>query len=339
MSQQQVPSSVPDNESVPQGSTEPSSPSVSTIVEAKPSPYPAGESIHTTVVDGVERKFLVYKPAIVDDPRAVVFVLHGGGGEGLGVATSGRHPLGVFRTVADKEGFIVVYPEGLPSRDRQSNVGWVDCRGDNSVAGGADDLSFLTALVAKFGEAYRLPRARMFMAGSSNGAQMAQAFALFRPDLLGAIASSAGSLPQTPLPGACSAGPAQPLPVLLVHGTSDTQMPYGGGCVADLAGACNRGRVISAEATRDWWLAVNGVTGVVPVETVIENDSSDGGAAHRFVYGNPATVEWWRLDGAGHAAPSRSALVATNRLTGVQNRDLEFAEVAWRFFETHLPRD
>jgi polyhydroxybutyrate depolymerase len=299
-------------------------------------PYPEGESLHDIVIGEVSRKFLVYVPVGVATPRAVVFVLHGGGGESLNVATVGEHPLAVFRTVADREGFIVVYPEGLPAEDREGRAGWSDCRGDNSVASGADDIGFLTALVESFGVTYELPASNLFMAGSSNGAQMTQAFAFHHPELLGAVASSAGSLPASPLPGPCANGPVRPIPILLTHGTADPQMPYDGGCVANVGGACNRGRVLSAEATRDRWLTINGLGDATPVETTVERDASDGGAAHRFTYTGPTPVEWWRLDGAGHAPPSRTLRVESNRVTGTQNGDIEFAEVAWAFFEQRL---
>lgn len=309
----------------------------STVSTPAPIPYPEGESLHDIDIDGVPRRFLVHVPIGVVEPHAVVFVLHGGGGEGLNIATVGEYPLSVFRTVADREGFIVVYPEGLPVDDRQGRAGWSDCRGDNLVSSGADDIGFLAALVKSVAATYELPASNLFMVGSSNGAQMTQAFAFHHPELLGAVASSAGSLPASPLPGPCTNGPVRPIPILLTHGTADAQMPYDGGCVVNIGGACNRGRVVSAEATRDRWLAINGLSSTTPMETKLDLDTSDGGAAHRFTYTGPSPVEWWRLDGAGHAAPSRTVRVEPNRVAGSQNGDIEFAEVAWTFFEQRLP--
>ena len=312
---------------------------VTTALHSAPpsSPYPVGESVHGIDVDGVRRNFLVYVPADMDRPRAVVFVLHGGGGEGLGVANVDEHPLSVFRAVADRENFVVIYPEGLPANDRRGLLGWVDCRADNTVSGGADDIGFLTTLVESFRDAYRLPASSIFMAGGSNGAQMTQAFAFHHSEMLGAVASSSGSLPEVPRPGPCTDGPAQPIPILLVHGTDDTQMPYDGGCVANLGGACSRGRVVSAEATRDRWLSINGLSGASPVATTLDLDPNDAGIANRFDYPGPTPVEWWRLDGAGHTGASRRVLIESNRIIGSQNRDIEFAEVAWDFFEQFLP--
>ena len=47
-------------------------------------------------------------------------------------------------------------------------------------------------------------------------------------------------------------------------------------------------------------------------------------------------MQWWTLDGAGHTVSSRTVLVPTNPTTGTQNRDIEFAEVAWAFFAARL---
>jgi polyhydroxybutyrate depolymerase len=301
-------------------------------------PYPVGQiTERTIVVGGVTRRFRVHVPAGLASPAAVVFVLHGGGGEGMDVSVAGQHPLATFRTVADRERFVVVYPGGLPANDAERNAGWVDCRADNLVSSGADDVGFLAALVERVRGEYGLTTSRMFMAGGSNGAQMTHAFAFNRADLVAAVATSAGSLPQTPSAGGCTSGPSRPLPIVILHGSGDTQMPWAGGCVANIGGNCNRGRVVSAEATRDRWLQINGLTGVAPTTTVVDSSMADAGPANRFRYAGAAPVEWWRLDGAGHTVSSRTVLVAPNPATGIQNRDVEFAEVAWAFFKSRLP--
>lgn len=304
-----------------------------------PPPYPVGQlTDHALVVGGVTRQYRVHVPPGTTTPRAVVLVLHGGGGEGLDVALLGRHPLSVFRTVADREGFVVVYPGGLPANDAQRLAGWADCRADNLVESGADDIGFLAALVEQVRGAYGLSSSRMFMTGGSNGAQMTHAFAFHHAELVGAVATGAGSLPVTPKPGRCTTGPSRPLPILLLHGTGDTQMPWNGGCVADIGGACNRGRVIGAIATRDRWLQINGASALTPTTVVIDSSAADAGPANRYEYAGAVPVQWWRLDGAGHAVPSRTVLSATNAVTGIQNRDVEFADVVWAFFKARLPQ-
>ena len=301
-------------------------------------PYPVGLSDQQINVNGVRRQYRVHVPAtLTGAPKAVVLVLHGGGGEGLNVANTGQHPLSVFRSVADREGFVVVYPGGLPAKDISGNAGWVDCRADNTVSSGADDVGFLATLIERVRSEYGLTTSRMFMTGGSNGAQMTHTFAFQRADLVAAVATGSGSLPQKPLPGSCTTGPSRPLPILILHGTADKPMPWAGGCVANVGGACNRGRVISAEATRDRWLQINGLTSVSPIRNVIDGNPSDAGQANHFVYAGASPVQWWRLEGAGHTVPSQTVLVNPGPMRGAQNRDIEFAEVVWAFFKGRLP--
>lgn len=298
-------------------------------------PYPPGAT-DARIDAGGPRRFRIYVPAraISATPRAIVVALHGGGGQGLATSDPGQHPLAVFRDVADREGFVVVYPEGSVSAD--GRFGWTDCRADNRQASNADDLGFLRALVARVRGEYGLPASRIFLTGTSNGAQMVLSFAAVAADDLGAIAVSSGNLPASPLPGGCTAGPSRPIPALFTHGSADPAMPYEGGCVANLGGGCARGRVISAEATRDAYLARNGLPATFTSTETVDVDRADPGAAERFVYAGAAPVEWWRLNGAGHPPPSRSVLVATSQASGAQNRDVEFAELAWAFFASRL---
>ncbi|MFN8986103.1 MAG: alpha/beta hydrolase family esterase [Burkholderiales bacterium] len=311
--------------------------SYANAIAAVPSSYPVGISDQAMMVDGTNRNYRVYVPNSITAMRAIVLVLHGGGGEGLGVADIGTHPLSVFRTVADREGFVVVYPGGLPAKDIEGRPGWVDCRADNTTSSGADDVGFLVALVERVRTEYGMTTSRMFMTGTSNGAQMTHAFSFNRADLVAAVATASGSLPVNPKPGPCTTGPSRPLPILVLHGTSDTQMPWLGGCVANVGSACNRGRVISAEATRDRWLQINGLSGVNPSQTVLDGSKTDAGPANRFDYAGTIPLRWWRLDGAGHTVASQTVIVSPNPLTGIQNRDIEFAEVAWAFFAPRLP--
>lgn len=304
-------------------------------VTNRPAAYPTGLTPGNLEVGGVTRQFRVYTPTgLTGSPKALVLVLHGGGGVGLGIANPGAHPLSVFRDVADREGFIVVYPGGLPAQD--GAPGWNDCRSDNQVSSGADDVAFLNALIEALRAEFDLPASRVFMAGGSNGAQMTLAYALAGPGNVAAIAVSNGNLPLNPKSGACSAPARRRLPVLMAHGTADPAMPYAGGCVANLGGGCARGRVIGAEATRDAWIAANGLSVVSPVQTIVDPNTTDPGPANRFVYPGAVPMEWWRLDGGGHPVASQTILVATTARAGPQNRDVEFAEIAWSFFKSRL---
>ncbi|MFM7070631.1 MAG: poly(3-hydroxybutyrate) depolymerase-like protein, partial [Planctomycetota bacterium] len=63
----------------------------------------------TIVVGAVEREYRLHVPGkLAGSPVPLVFVFHGGNGQSLGTMT-----LTNFNQVADKEGFLVVYPQGI----------------------------------------------------------------------------------------------------------------------------------------------------------------------------------------------------------------------------------
>lgn len=237
-------------------------------------PYPDGLSTNFTVVNGVSRKFLLYKPMGLTVPKAIVFVLHGGGGLGAdGISQIGQHPMSVFRTVADTAKFIVVYPDGLP--DSNGDLAWNDCRSDNTLGRNADDVSFFNSLISKLTKETGLTTQKVFMSGGSNGALMTYRYAFSNSSNLRAIATSSGNLAAIPFSGTCANGSTNPLPILMTHGTLDPQMPPNGGCVSNFGGNCNRGTVVSQDSTIRYWVKLNGLQNVTPNVTSFDLNISD----------------------------------------------------------------
>lgn len=281
-------------------------------------------------VAGIERSFMVHVPRNLTQARGIVLVLHGGSGSGATAASFTQSPQAVFREVADREGLLAIYPTARSGH-------WNDCRGDAPGIGSDDDVAFFDALLTRLQGELGIDARRIFMSGTSNGAMMSMRYATERPARIAAIAVSSGNLPARPKAGACTSGPTTPVPILLTHGALDDVVPYGGGCVApQLTSNCSQGTVISAEATRDRWRTANGVSNVTAVVTQFNPTSDDGGPAVQSRYVGATPVEWWRLEGAGHNPPSRSVFL--DRIVGgVQNRDVEFAEISWTFFAARLP--
>ena len=85
------------------------------------------EERRTLEVDGVERGYLVFLPPSYrpEHPAPLVLVFHGGGGRATGIA-----PHTGFSLLAEREGFVAVYPDGqartavrdeqLPTPDRRA---------------------------------------------------------------------------------------------------------------------------------------------------------------------------------------------------------------------------
>lgn len=297
-------------------------------------PYPEGMSTNTLSINSITRKYLVYRPAGITKARSVVMVLHGGGGLGLGVADPGAHPLSVFRQVADTAKFILVYPEG--SLDIQGNPGWNDCRGDDDAGSKGADMEFLFQLNTKLASELGLNTGSMFLTGTSNGALMTLSYAFQQPQSVRAVAISAGNLPLNPESGPCTSGSSRPLPMLITYGTSDPAMPANGGCVANIGGACNRGRVVSQAATISYWLQRNNLANVTPQVSTFDVNLNDAGNVEKRVYPGADPLVLYMMNNAGHAVPSLTVFSATNPTSGAQNRDIEFAVEAWQFFRGFL---
>jgi polyhydroxybutyrate depolymerase len=294
-------------------------------------PYAEGMTANYITVNNVTRKYLIYRPTGMTSVNSVVTVLHGGGGLGLGVSEIGTHPLSVFRTVADTAKFLVVYPEG--SLDIQGNPGWNDCRRDDISGSQGDDITFLKQLNAKLMSELNINSTKMYLTGTSNGALMTYSYAFQYPETIKAIAVSSGNLPAFPESGLCSNGSTIPIPILLTHGTSDPAMPADGGCVANIGGACNRGKVISQSATITYWLQRNNLQNVIPTITSFNLNTTDAGNVEKRVYSGSNPLIYFVLNNAGHAVPSKTVFSNSTPASGIQNRDIEYAEEVWKFFK------
>lgn len=116
--------------------------------------------------------------------------------------------------LADAEGFAVVYPNALGSPPMW-RIG--------PCAEGRRDLAFLCELVEHLRAGLSIDPRRIYAAGLSNGAGMANRMACEMPDLIAALGTVSGAYPYW---DECQ--PARPVPVIAFHGTADRQVPYGG---------------------------------------------------------------------------------------------------------------
>ncbi|HEY9785535.1 MAG TPA: hypothetical protein V6D17_09055, partial [Candidatus Obscuribacterales bacterium] len=108
----------------------------------------------SVTVDGVRRSFIVHIPSSYDRSRSmpVVLVFHG-----LHIPGSLMIPLTGFNSTADRNGFIVVYGEGINRR-------WDDGRSTH-----ADDVGYVCAVLDRLSAILNLDKRRVYAAGISNG--------------------------------------------------------------------------------------------------------------------------------------------------------------------------
>jgi len=167
--------------------------------------------------------------------------------------------------------------------------------------------------------------------GMSNGAMMSLRLALEMQPPPAAITAVAGLMAQR---SACRMA-SRPVSVLLIVGTEDPLVPYAGGEVG-FSQRRNRGHVLSAQATRDYWLKVDGLDATQSVTVAFPHLDSDVTRASKTTFGSDAgpQVEMITVAHGGHVEPSLRFHYGPfyRQLVGLQNRDLESAEEAWSFF-------
>ncbi|PKO48906.1 MAG: poly(3-hydroxybutyrate) depolymerase [Betaproteobacteria bacterium HGW-Betaproteobacteria-4] len=172
---------------------------------------------------GLNRRYLVHVPRRDDPlkPAPLVLAFHGGGGHAEFVADEARYGL---IGKADKEGFVVVFPNGysrLPGgRFATWNAG--GCCGA-ARDGNVDDVGFARAVVAAVRAQLPIDPERIFATGMSNGGMMSHRLACEAGDLFRAVASVAGTDATT------SCSPSRAVSVLHIHARDDTHVLFNGG--------------------------------------------------------------------------------------------------------------
>ena len=180
---------------------------------ATPPAVAVGTTQETLQVAGRERTYRLYRPASVSltEPVPLVVMLHGAFGSGEQAANSYG-----WNAVADRDGFLVAYPDGL-------NHAWAvseECCGA-PARDGVDDAGFIVRLVEDLTARLPVDADRVYVAGISNGGMLAYRLAC-QTEVFAAIAPVAATLlGDCPSPRAVS--------LIHIHGDADRVVPYAGG--------------------------------------------------------------------------------------------------------------
>lgn len=277
--------------------------------------------------DGIERRYLLYVPEQPAAHPSLVLSLHGGGGGGANAAAM-EQPSRHWQAVADREGILVVYPEGIHVPD--NGPMWNDCRsGLTGAQSLAKDVDFLAALIEHLVRTRGVNRARVFVQGVSNGGMMSYRLAAELPGLLAAVAPIIANEPEDPAQECrLPAAPLSRVTMLVMNGTVDTLMPFNGGVVA-LSPA--QGRVISTADTLERWRLLNACQSAPTMSLLPDIDPNDGSRVRQEEWLECAAgvrLLLYRVIGGGHTMPSLS----TPAPLFPQNRDIEAVETIWSVF-------
>jgi polyhydroxybutyrate depolymerase len=282
----------------------------------------AADLVRTIKVDGVERTYRLHvppgKPA---QPMALVMVLHGGGGSG---ATTDKHTH--FSAEADKQHFIVAYPDGsgrtrpfLNAVGRGEFLTWNagDCCAyamDHRV----DDVAFLRAMVAAIARELPVDPRRVYAAGISNGGMMSYRLACEASDLVAAVGVVSGVVVTRP----CA--PASPVAVIHIHGSADQNVPLAGGVGPK---ARTRTNYPPVQSSIDLWAGADGCAAPAASEPA-------PGVTLRDYRGCRAGTEvaYYLIAGGGHAWPGGTQMAS---FLDKPSTAIAATPTIWEFFAAH----
>ena len=225
---------------------------------------------------GLTRTYLLYVPSSYDGKTQLplLFNFHGFGG-----TSSGHMYASDMRSLADQENFILVYPQGS-SLDGYSHWNAALAGGDNKSV--ADDVGFFEAMITSISSSYQVDPNRIYACGYSNGGFFSYFLAGHKSDVVAAVGSVSGTM----LDG--NPTPANPVPTINLHGTSDSTVPYTGNSA-----------YTAIPSVASYWASQNGA-GASPVTT---NLSSGSTSVEKSTYSDTNGTVWvehYKVLGGGH---------------------------------------
>ena len=163
-----------------------------------------------------DRRAVVVNASSDGAKRPAVIVLHGGMGSANVMRANS-----VFDAVAKANDFMVVYAEGTDFGGGRHawNTGFLMRR----MVQDADDIAYFDSLIDTLVSEHGADPTRIYMTGGSNGGMMTLVYAVARAERLAAIAPVVASM------FTFDTAPSVPLPILIINGAKDEEVPLEGG--------------------------------------------------------------------------------------------------------------
>ena len=270
----------------------------------------------TIEVDGLIREYLLHLPAGYDGSAQspLVLALHQGGTTPVQMAA-----LSGFSSIADREGFITVYPAGVKKV-------WNDGRFTSEDA--VDDVKFISELIHKLHSQFNVDPSRIYSCGMCRGSMMSHYLGEQMAGTFAAIGAVGASMPKHV--AEAFAPDLWNVSVMVIHGTDDTITPWDGNM-----------SLASIPETVSVWVGYNGCPEPPAVEYLPDVDPGDGTLVRQETYGKGRSgvrVELLAVEGGGHTWPGTEHPLYEN-ISGVISRDIEASEEIWRFFRDNPKYD
>ncbi|HUJ14650.1 MAG TPA: PHB depolymerase family esterase [Thermoanaerobaculia bacterium] len=260
------------------------------------------------ISSGERRKYRLYVPRTYDRnrPAPLVISLHGAGGW-----PAQQEEVSQWDRVADREGFIVVYPAGVDGAGPRI---W------RTGEGLARDVRFISDLIEAIEMSYNIDPKRIYANGLSNGGGMSFALSCTMSDRIAAVGlvAAAETLPWS------WCRDTRPVPMIEFHGTDDRFMPYNGGTTWMAPGTFpDVPRWAANWARRNHCAAA-------PLDAIV---ASDVVRREYTACANNASVILYTIRDGGHTWPGGEPM--PEWFVGRTTRSIDASALMWSFFREH----
>ena len=281
---------------------------------------PSEQKTINITFDGVARNFIVYLPSGYNNSgkMPLIFAIHGGSGTPEGMINIAN-----FKTIADRDKVVLVYPEGV-----QKN--WNDGRPTAPNQLGINDVGFFNQMCDYMINNYSVDAKKIYATGISNGGFMSTRLGCELSNRIAAIAVNAATIEATTIAPNCK--PNRPVPALYIHGTTDPLVPFLGGQIT--AGGTAGGTILSHFQAIDKWVTINGCN-PTPTVTDLPDIANDGTTIKQRVYSggtNGSEVVSYVITNGGHTWPQGYQYL-NEAIIGKTSQDMNACEVIWTFFK------
>ena len=279
----------------------------------------------------LHRHYILHLPADLDQtkPAPLVLMLHGAGGTAQGAST--RYG---WRELADKEHFIVAFPEATrfdmtrPVAFKDNPTIWNDASGRAFPARrNIDDVGYLRAVLDDIQRRASIDTSRIYCTGFSSGASMTFRAGIELSDRLTAIAPISGHL--------WLSGPlrdkklARPVSLFFLTGAQDPLNPLQGGDAKTPWG--NTDHKPPMQQSIDDWL------NLLSLDPKTKSPLRDDAEVTAVRYGDENSdrqIIYYVIQNLGHEWPGHPRTLP-RAITGSTTNVVDATTLIWQFFRAH----
>src|ERR1035438_1185165 len=189
----------------------------------------------------------------------------------------------------------------------------------------ADDIAFFNQMLDHLGTKFSVDASRIYAAGLSEGGFMSLRLGCALGDRIAAIAAVGAAMPKTMI---CL--PSRPVPLVMINGTSDPVVPYGGGTEHNMSLA-----TVSVEDSAKAWGRIDRCE-EKPEKSKLAAREKGGMETKVDTYNgcqHNSQVILYSVKGAGNTWPGGEQF-EVEKTIGKTSQDLNANEVIWSFLVT-----